>query len=110
MDFCLLLGKNIGKYIKKNLSGKQNQKLLDRAKQSAIDAFKTASKRAIQQTVEATDDMTGNKRFNKITEGSKNLPKNNSETVKNEHDKEIPKERYISSEERQRIIDEMRLI
>ena len=27
---------------------------------------------------------------------------NNSETVTNEHDKEIPKERYISTEERQK--------
>ena len=35
---------------------------------------------------------------------------NNSETSTNEHDKEIPKERYISSEERQKIIDHRRLI
>ena len=34
---------------------------------------------------------------------------NNSETVTNEHDKEIPKERYISPEERQEIINELRL-
>ena len=32
-----------------------------------------------------------------------------SETVANEHDKEIPKERYISPEERQKMIDELRL-
>ena len=32
---------------------------------------------------------------------SKNSQQNNSETVTNEYDKEIPKERYISSEERQ---------
>ena len=35
---------------------------------------------------------------------------NNSEIVKNENDKEILKERYISPEERQETIDEMRLI
>ena len=34
----------------------------------------------------------------------------NSETVTNEDDKEIPKERSISPEERQRIIDDLRLI
>ena len=28
----------------------------------------------------------------------------------NEHDKEIPKERYISPEERQKIIEDLRLI
>ena len=40
---------------------------------------------------------------------SKNLRQNNSEAVKNEHDKEIPKERYISPKERQETIDELRL-
>ena len=40
---------------------------------------------------------------------SKNLQQNNSETVTNEHDKEVPKERYVSPEERQEIIDELRL-
>ena len=39
----------------------------------------------------------------------KHSQQNNSETVTNEHDQEIPKERYISSEERQKIIDELRL-
>ena len=35
---------------------------------------------------------------------SKKLQKNNSETVTNENGKEIPKEKYISLEERQRLI------
>ena len=43
----------------------------------------------------------------------KKLTKNNSETVTNKHDKEIPKERYISQEEEeeegQESIDELRL-
>ena len=39
-----------------------------------------------------------------------NSQENNLETVTNEHDKEIPKERYISPKERQKIIDELRLI
>ena len=34
----------------------------------------------------------------------------NSEIVTNENNKEILKEKYISPEERQKIIDEMRLI
>ena len=34
--------------------------------------------------------------------------KKNSETVTNENDKEIPKERYISPEERKKIIDNLR--
>ena len=55
LSFAKNMGKNIGKYISKNLSGKNSlvllaarQKLLDHAKQSARDTFKTASKRAIK--------------------------------------------------------------
>ena len=42
------MGKNIGKYISKNLSSKYSQKLLDHAKQSTTDALKSTSKRTIQ--------------------------------------------------------------
>ena len=49
-----------------------------------------------QITVEATGDLTGNKSANKITKVSRNSLQNNPETITNEHDKEIPKERYIS--------------
>ena len=65
----------------KNLSGKYSQKLLDHAKQSATDACKTASKRAIQKTAEATGDLTVNRIANKITKVSKNSQQNNPETV-----------------------------
>ena len=41
------MGKNIGKTISKNLSGKYSQKFLDHANESATDLFKTASKIAI---------------------------------------------------------------
>ena len=91
------------------MSGKYSQKLLDNAKKSAINAFKTASKGAIQTTAEATGDLVGNKITNKITVVSKNSQQNNLETVTNEHDKEIPKKRYISPEKRQEIIDDLRL-
>ena len=109
--FAKNIGDSIGKNVSKNLSGKYSpgmlamcQKLLDHAKQSATVAFKTASKRVIQKATEATDDLIGNKVANKIIKASKN-----SETVTTEHDKEIPKERYISPEERQEIIDKQRL-
>ena len=54
--------------------------------------------------------MIGNKIANKITKVSKNSQQNLSETVENEHDKEIPKERYKSPKVRQKIIDDLRLI
>ena len=58
--------------------------------------------------------MIGSKIANKNTKVSKHLQQNNSETVKNGNDKEIskeiPKERYISPEERQEIIGDLILI
>ena len=45
--------------------------------------------------------------YQKITKVSKNSEQNYSKTFTNENDKEIPKERYISPEERQKIIDNL---
>ena len=59
---------SFAKKIGKNLSDKYSQKPLDTAEKSTTDAIKTASKRAIQKTAEATGDLIG-----KIT---KNLIKN----------------------------------
>ena len=39
------MGKNIGKYISINLSGKYTRDILDYSKQSATNAFKTFSKK-----------------------------------------------------------------
>ena len=84
-------------------------KLFDHAKKSATDALKTSLKRLIQKTAEETGDLIGNKIADRITKVSKRFQQNNSETVTHEHDKEIPKERYISPEQRQKIIDDLRL-
>ena len=69
---------------------KYSQKLLDHPKQSATDALKTTSKRVIQKTAEATGDLISSEIADRITKVSKTLPQNNSETITNEHDKEIP--------------------
>ena len=92
----LPFAKNIGK----NLSDTYSKKLLDTAKKSTADALKTASKRAIQKTAEATDDLTRNKIAHELP--------SNDET----EDVELTfhKKRYITPEERQQIIDELRLI
>ena len=108
LSFAKNMGKSNGKNISKNLSGKYSQKLLDHDKQSATDAFETASKKAIEKTAEAIGDLIGNKIANRITKVSKNSQQSNSERVANEHDKKIPNERYISSEKRQEFIDELR--
>ena len=95
----------------KNLSNKYGQKLFDSAKTSTTDAIKTSSKRTIQKTAEATGDLIDNKIADKITSISKKPAKelrDNDET----EDAEITthKKRYISIEERQQIIDELRLV
>ena len=54
--------------------------------------------------------MIGNKMANIVTKVFKNSQQKNSEVVTNKHDKDIPKERYISPEERQKIIDDLKLI
>ena len=54
-----------------------------------------------QKTAKATGDLISNK----IEKVSKNSQRSNAETVINENDKEIPKERYVFPEERQKIID-----
>ena len=48
---------SFAKNMDKSLSNKYGQKLLDSAKKSTTDAIKTASKRAIQKTAEATGDL-----------------------------------------------------
>ena len=59
--FAEYMGKNIRKTVSKTLSGKHSQKLMHHAQQSATDALKTASKRAIGKAEEITGNMIGQK-------------------------------------------------
>ena len=59
----------------RSMSNKYGKKLVDTAKKSATDAIKTASKRAIQKTAEATSDLVGNKTAEKKTSVSKKSAK-----------------------------------
>ena len=106
--------KNIGR----SLSNKCGQKLFDSAKKSTADAIKTASKRALQKTAEATGDWIGNKIADQITSVSKKKPamefhsKKLHHNYETEEDFEIatPKKRCISPEERKQIIEELKLV
>ena len=73
------VAKNISTNIGKSLSSIYSQNILDYAKQPATDALKTASKRAIQKTAEATGDLIGNKIAVTIAKVSNTSPQNNSE-------------------------------
>ena len=95
------------KHMGKNLSNKYGQKLLDSAKKSKTDAIKTASTKAS----ETTGDLIGNKIADKITsvskKSTKELPNDETEV---DIERATPKKRYISPEERQQIIEELRLV
>ena len=105
----LWFAKNIGTHatkVIKSMSNKYSQKLLDSNKKSTTNAIKTASKKeSNSEKGEAIDDLIGNKTADKITKASKEFhSKNNSKSDENESD--IPKERHVSPEKRQQIIDE----
>ena len=59
------------------------------------------------KTGEATGDLIGNKIADKITSVSKKSPQTNLDEANSEV--EVPKEKHISPEKRQQIIDELRL-
>ena len=59
-------------------------------------------------TADGTGDLIGNQIANKKMEVSKNLQQNNSEIVTNEHDKGIPKEKYVTPEKMLEIINQLR--
>ena len=65
-----------------------------------MDAAKTASKRVVQKTAEATGDLIGNKITNTITLIGKPKEKEKAKEIE---------EVYISPEKRQQIIDDLRL-
>ena len=73
---------------------------MDTATKPGMDAAKTASKRVVQKTAEATGDLIGNKIADKITSIGK---------PKEKETKEI-EEIYIPPEKRQQIIDDLRLL
>ena len=84
----------------KILRNKYGQKLLDSAKKSTTDAIKTASKRAIQKTAEATGDL-----IDRITSVSKKKPAkefHNNDQTKEDVEIATPKKRYISPEEKKK--------
>ena len=90
----------------KELSNQYSRKFFDSVKKSTTNAIKTASKRAIWKTAEATGDLIGNKIADKIP----SVSKKSSKELQDENEIEIPKERYISPEKRQQFIDELRLV
>ena len=80
----------------RNFSDKYSKSLMDLSKTFA----KTAGKKILKETAKAIGDLIGTKIADKTTA----KPHNKDEVIN-----EIPKERYISPKERQKIIDELKL-
>ena len=97
--------------VAKSLNNKYSQKVLDSAIKSTTDAIKNASKKAIQKTAKATGDLISNKICAKITSISKSPTElhSNELHLKKMRMKQIY-EKYISSEERQQFIYELKLV
>ena len=73
---------------------------MDTATKTGIDASKTASKRVIQKTAEATGDLIGNNIADKVTSASK--------LKKYDKTKEV-EEIYIPPKKREQILDDLKL-
>ena len=80
----------------RNFNDKYGKSLRDASKTFA----KTAGKEILKETAKATGDLIGSKIADKITA----KPHNKDKVIN-----EIPKERYISPKERQKVIDELKL-
>ena len=80
----------------RNFNDKYGKSLRDASKKFA----KTAGKETLKETVKETGDLIGSKIADKITA----KPHNKDEVING-----VPKERYISPKEKQKIIDELRL-
>ena len=103
-------GPRFQKYVKgydflsfaRKFGDKYDKKLINTVTKTGMDAAKTASKRVVKKTPEATDDLIRNKIADKVTSLGK-TKSNGKEKVKEEQ------EIYIPPEKRQQIIDDLRL-
>ena len=89
-------------FFARNFSDKCSKSLMDKGMDVSKTFVKTAGTKILKETAKATGDLTGNKTDDK----------NTAKPSKKSHDKVIngiPKERYISPKERQKIIDELKL-
>ena len=82
------------------------KKLTNAATKTGINVAKTASKRVVQKTAEATGDLIGNKIADKITSLGKT---NNIQKEKKKDETNEVEEIYIPQEKRQQVIDDLRL-
>ena len=93
--------KRYGVLLFARIGDKYGKKLMDTATKTGIDAAKTASKRVVQKTVEATGHLIRNKIAAKITSLGK---------TKSKEKEDKRQEIYKPPEKRQQIINDLRLL
>ena len=86
----------------RNFSDKYSKSLMDKGTDLSKTFAKTAGKKILKERAKVTGDLIGNKVADKIT--AKSSKKSHDEVING-----IPKERYISPKEGQKIIDELKL-
>ena len=105
---------NYRKYVKcygflsfaRKFGDKYVKKLMDSATKTSKDFVKTASKKVLQKTSEATGDLIGNKIADKITSIGKPKKKEEKDEI---NEMEETQEIYISPEKRKKIINNLKL-
>ena len=115
LSFAKYFGNKYGQKLMKtaiktgtNFNSKYGKKLTDTAIKTGKNFARIAGKKIVHKSAEAAGDLIGNTIADKITSASKKSQ--NEEIQSNEVNNKIPKERYIPPKERQKIIDELRLI
>ena len=91
-----------------NFNSKYGKKLKDTAIKTGKDFATIAGKKIVHKSAEATGDLLGNKIADKITT-KPSKKSQNKEIQSDEVNNEIPKEKFISPKERQKVIDELKL-
>ena len=105
LPFARNMSKSIGKNKSKKLSSKYIQNFLIMLNNLPQPHVKLLQKELILKKAEATCDLIENKIANRITKVSETSPKNNSEP----NEEETLRERFISSELKHKVTDELGL-
>ena len=116
MSFARNFGNKYGKKLMNtaiktgtNFNSKYGKKLTDTAIKTGKDFATIAGRKIVYKSAEETGDLIGNKTADKIM-AKPSKKSQNEEVQSNEVNNEIPKEKYISPKERQKVIDELKLI
>ena len=94
----------VEKYVSKKMSNKYGRKILDKSKDAGTDFAKIAGKKVLTKSPEATGEMIGNKRADRITKSSRNKAQKKDGRIMEE-----TQELIILPEKREQITRDLKL-